>query len=168
MSSIYMRLDGLKDCQKWMQAAPGNMRELMFGAMIHAGSKEARHLKANIDPNWAELVDFKVKQKGFMGRYINCGIGIFNKNVNPFNPKAVPDWYKAYWKNYGTLLRRDRSHHFKYDIKPDTSSAARRRRNNLGQPATHFFEIATRGWAVRMFNEIDKFVVQDQDKLYDR
>lgn len=168
MSSTYMRLDGLKDCQNWTMIAPDNLNKLMFRAMIHAGSREASRIKGQIYPDWRELVAFNVTKKGFMGRYLNLGIGMFNKKVDPFRPKAVPDWYKAYWKNYGTLERRDPQHHFKNGIKPDTNAAARRRRNNKGQPATHFFEIATRGWAIRLYNDIDKVVTQDIDMMYDR
>lgn len=61
------------------------------------------------------------------------------------------DWFKAYWKNYGTLTHRASGHKFGYPIKPKGSSVGRRRRNDAGQRAELFFDSAIENWQTRFF-----------------
>lgn len=167
---MYVKIEGIPDALRWTKMAPENMRKLTYRAMLHSGSREARHLKSQIDSRWHGLVKFVVTEKGISGNYFNCGIGFFNNHQkkNPFKLSEVEDWYKAYWKNYGTLTRRDPSHHFKHPIKPDSTTAAKNRRNSKGQPYERFFDDAIKGYEHRYFNNFQDILARDVNDLYDR
>lgn len=83
-------------------------------------------------PEWKQLSNINVKSKK----------GVTSLIVGFFGPKDVHmEWMKGYWYNYGTLARRDPNHIFDNPVK----RSARNRRNNVGQPARHFFDTAAAG-----------------------
>lgn len=76
--------------------------------------------------------------------------GVFSGRAGFFAARReIPDWFKAYWKNYGTLTRRAAGHKFSTPVKSDSSAAARRRRNRTGQRAEQFFDAAVENWQAR-------------------
>lgn len=93
-------------------------------------------------------------------------IGHFNKGeasgTQPGNGRTIPDWFKAYWRNYGTLEGRDPSHTFRSKIKKI------KRRNNKGQKAEHFFKNATEGWEKLYYGQMKKSLEKQGYKLNDQ
>ena len=71
---------------------------------------------------------------------------------------------KAYWKNYGTLSRRDKTHKFTEPIK----KPGRKRRNEVGQPHENFYDKAIQPAQAAYLRAFQDSVKAQEDKLYDR
>ena len=94
-------------------------------------------------------------------------VGAFNRVKS--GTDEPDDWFKAYWKNYGTLTHRDPGHKFDYPIKPDNWAAAKRRRNRVGQKHENFYDGAVNGPAQNAFlRAFQDYIKQQEDKLKER
>jgi len=162
MAGVY-KIEGLDDCIRCMDHAPQNVLKMTQKAMKEAGRHTARVIRGKTPGRWRRLVGSKVT-KGQISGDIYALVGYFNKAQKKGSNAEIPDWFKAYWKNYGTLTRRDQSHHFVNGIK----AKVRGRRNNLGQPANNFFEQAIQGWAGEFLGTFQQSMKQQEDTLYDR
>ena len=91
-------------------------------------------------------------------------MGLYNKEGLPAKEK-IPDWFKAYWLNYGTLEGRDPSHTFQRKVRPLTSSVASRRKNKLGIAYRNFFEKSTEGWTDVFVEAYEKYLADQQEQL---
>ena len=157
------KIDGLDDCLKCLDAAPDNVVKMTKVSMREAGKKTARIIRSRTPGRFRRIVGYKV-QRGDVSKNLYTLVGYFNKGKKKSSDKEIADWFKAYWKNYGTLTRRDASHHFEYPVK----GRVRTRRNNVGQPAENFFEQAIEGWEGESMKAFEDEMVKQQDKLYDR
>lgn len=162
MAKVY-KIEGLDDCIKCMDAAPANVMKMARTAMKDASKVTARDIRSRTPGRWRRLVAYKVTKGQFSGDTYAL-VGYFNKGAKKNSNTEIPDWFKAYWKNYGTLARRDRNHHFVNPVKRGT----KRRRNNVGQRAENFFENAIGGWDTRFLNAFRESMKQQENKLYDR
>jgi hypothetical protein len=162
MAKVF-KIDGLDDCIKCMDQAPANVLNMTKTAMKDAGKATARIIRSGTPGRFRPLVGYKVT-KGQISGNMYALVGYFNKGKKKTSQSEISDWFKAYWKNYGTLARRDASHHFANGVKP----ANRRRRNNLGQPAVNFFEGAIQGWDTKFLETFRSSMASQEDKLYDR
>lgn len=158
-------IEGLKDCLKCMDAAPDNVVKMTKAAMRAAAKKTSRSIRQRLPKQfWRRLVRYKMS-KGDVSQNIYVLMGLFYKGKkNADGSSYIPDWFKAYWQNYGTLKHRDPSHRFDYPVKAGTT----RRRNNEGQMATGEFETAIAGWENEFMATFEDEMVKQQDKLYDR
>lgn len=162
MAKVY-KIEGLDDCIKCMDQAPENVMKMTKAAMKEAGRQTARLIRSATPARWKRLVGSKVT-KGQLTGDTYALVGYFNKGKKKGSNAGIPDWFKAYWKNYGTLTKRDQSHRFEYGVKAHSNG----RRNNVGQPAENFFEAAIGGWDSKFFDEFQKSMVKQENKLYDR
>lgn len=162
-------IEGLDDCLKAMDKAPDNVLKMTKAAMRAAAKKTTRTIRQRLPKQfWRRLVRYKMS-KGQLTQNSYVLMGLFNKGKkNADGTSYIPDWFKAYWANYGTLKHRDPSHHFDYPVKPATTAAAKRRRNNEGQMPTKDFEAAISGWEGGFMQTFEEEMVKQQDKLYDR
>lgn len=159
MSSI--RIDGLQDCIRWADNLPANALKLSQKGMREASKVTARQIRQKSPKRWKTLVKYKVF-KGTVTGDTNALIGYYNRT--PGRGREVSDWFKAYWANYGTLTKRDPSHHFDTAIK----GSVRGRRNNVGQDAEKFFEAASEGWEDTFMTAFDKALKDNEQLLNDR
>ena len=162
MAKVF-KIEGLDDCIKCMDEAPQNVMKMTKTAMKEAGRATARVIRSKTPGRFRPLVGYKVT-KGQISGNTYALVGYFNKGKKKTSDSDIPDWFKAYWKNYGTLARRDASHHFATGVKPRT----RYRRNNVGQPAENFFEGAIQGWDQKFLETFRASMEKQEDKLYDR
>lgn len=162
MAKVF-KIEGLDDCIKCMDAAPANVMKMTRAAMKDAGKVTARDIRSRTPGRWRRLVGYKVT-KGQLSGNTYALVGYFNKGAKKNSNAAIPDWFKAYWKNYGTLARRDRNHHFTNPVK----GGSKRRRNNVGQHAENFFESAISGWDSRFLSAFQDSMKKQENKLYDR
>jgi hypothetical protein len=162
MAKVF-KIEGLDDCIRCMDQAPQNVLKMTKAAMKEAGRATARVIRSRTPGRFRRLVGSKVT-KGQVSGATYALVGYFSKGQKKSSDHEVSDWFKAYWKNYGTLARRDASHHFAYSVKPKV----RGRRNNVGQPAELFFEQAIEGWDSRFLNTFRNSMKNQEDKLYDR
>lgn len=90
-------------------------------------------------------------------------MGFFNKDRKK-QPKQIPTWFKAYWKNYGTLTKRYAGHQFRTPVKGHN----RRRRNNVGQKAELWYEGTIEGWQEVYLDAFTKKLKENEDKILAR
>ena len=162
MAKVF-KIEGLDDCIRCMDAAPGNVMKMTRNAMKEGGKSTARMIRQRTPARWRRLVGYKVT-KGQLSGDTYALVGYFNKGKAKGSNAEIPDWFKAYWKNYGTLARRDASHHFVSPVK----AHVRGRRNNIGQPANLFFEQAIGGWDQKFLGAFQDSMKKQESTLYDR
>lgn len=156
-------IEGLDDCLKCLDTAPENVVKMTKNAMREGGKAASRVIMAKTPARWRRLVGYKVS-KGQLSGNTYALVGYFNKGKSKGTAGAIDDWFKAYWKNYGTLARRDASHHFSYPVKRHV----RGRRNNVGQPANLFFEQSLGGCYERFLSAFRDSMSKQEQTLYDR
>lgn len=154
MATIY--IEGVEDVLRMFDDAPKELQKSGRKAMAAAGRKVAAQIKRNIPSRWKKLIrsNAKVARSGD----IWANMGMFNRHEQEGAQAGAPidDWFKAYWKNYGTLTRRDPSHHFDNKIRGKNTPKGRRRRNDIGQPYHRFFESSVEGWESLFYQEFEQ------------
>ena len=131
-------------------------------ALKDGGKQAAKELRKAMPRRFKRLVSNKVVKGAVSGNYAAL-IGAFNKiNSGTDEPD---DWFKAYWKNYGTLTHRDKSHKFDYPIKPDTWA---RRRNRVGQKHENFYDGAVAPAQQAFIRAFRDSIKTQEDKLKER
>ncbi|WP_322290515.1 hypothetical protein [Paratractidigestivibacter sp.] len=144
-----MTMEGMQDVIRMFDDAPKEMKDDCRKAMGVAARKVSAQIRRGTPQRWRKLVKAKAKASR-RSKMLYASMGLyFSRTVQGHQPKAyrgtkdgITDWFKAYWANYGTLTKRDPTHHFQYKVKADTKW----RRNDIGQGAEKFFEASTRGW----------------------
>ena len=168
MANQGITISGLDDCLKFFDNAPENLVNASRKALRDASKKTSRTLQNRAPKRWRGLVKYKVTNKG----HLNAVFGLFNTKIvqghqNPHGA-GIPDWFKAYWLNYGTLDNRDPEHHFLNPVKHGKTVAAKRRRNQTGVRPRRFFEEALPGWETIFYEEFQRSLKKQENELYDR
>lgn len=158
-----IKIDGLEDCLKCMDAAPENLLKMSRTATRTAARATVKHIKKGIPATWRSLTSSKVT-KSSDGK-LSATIGLYNKQGGRSGGKT-PAWFKAYWANYGTLAGRDPSHRFQYPVKHRKTAAAAARRNKGGEKARNFFEKAIVGWEAVFVEAFQQSLKQQEEKIY--
>jgi len=166
MAQTRTYITGLDDCLKCFDNAPGNMLKLVRKALKEGGKEAAKEIRKVTPRRFKRLVSYKVVKGTLSGDY-SALVGAFNKVKS--GTSEPDDWFKAYWKNYGTLTKRDRDHKFDYPVKPAHWAAAKRRRNNVGQPHENFYDGAVNGPAQTAFlRKFEDCIKSNEDYLKER
>lgn len=158
MSGI--RIEGLEDTLKYFDEAPDKLLKLSQKASREGAKAVGKKLRSGLPKNFKKLTKYKVKKTG--SGELSITIGLYN---NQGRPEKAPDWFKAYWLNYGTLEGRDPSHHFSNAIKRRHTSAAKNRRNKEGIQARNFYEGAIRGWEDVFIRAFEEALKKNEDDL---
>ena len=119
-------ITGLDDALKCFDRAPSNLLKVVKQALRDGGKQAAKEIRKAMPRRFKRLVACKVVKGSVSGDW-SALVGAFNKAKSGTN--EPDDWFKAYWKNYGTLTHRDKSHKFDYPVK----HLNRKRRNEVGQ-----------------------------------
>lgn len=135
---MYVKLEGYDAAMRGLERFPSKVLKATTDSMRMAGRKAATELRRTAPGKFRRLVKSKV-MKGQLTRNAYATFGYFKGKVVG---DGIPDWFKAYWKNYGTLTHRDPNHHFREPVKPGGTSAAKGRKNNVGQAHENFYEAA--------------------------
>lgn len=157
-------IQGLDDCLRWMDKAPENCIKVSRAAMRDASRTVSKKMRQRTPKRWRRLVKFAVNKNanGTLATWIGFFNGHQQQGHQNKDAKAIDDWFKAYWANYGTLTHRDQSHTFKYGIKN------RKRRNNVGQRPMNFFEAAANGAESEFIDAFNKALAEKERDFYDR
>ena len=159
--SVTMKIEGMSDYLRTLEKAPDELIKAVKTSMRKAGNELAKSIRPGVPAKFRKLVRCKVA-KAYGSRNLSSAIGLFKGRTSG---KEIPQWFKAYWKNYGTLSRRDPSHRFDSPVKGDKTVAAKRRRNRLGQFSEGFWEDALpANWTERYMNT---FVMEMKKQGYD-
>ena len=143
-----VRIEGVSDVLRTFDDAPEDLLKAAKKAMRSACNVEKKNLKKGIPPEARPLVKSKVK-------YTRAGnviarFGMFMDGTRLKDDDENMRWFHFYWKNYGTLSKRDPSHQFEYPIRN------RERRNNVGQEHENFYEVAVSGYETRFLENFKK------------
>lgn len=157
-------IQGLDDCLRWMDKAPENCIKASRAAMRDASKAVSKKMRQRTPKRWRRLVKFAVNKNanGTLAAWIGLFNGHQQQGHQNKDAKAIDDWFKAYWANYGTLTHRDQSHTFKYGIKN------KKRRNNVGQRPMNFFEAAANGAESEFVDAFSKALAEKERDFYDR
>ena len=159
--AVTMTIEGLAEYLHTLDEAPDVLIKAVKKSMRKAGGELARDIRSGTPQAFKGLVKCKVV-KARISKNLSSAVGLY-KGRN--RGDEIPEWFKAYWKNYGTLARRDPSHRFDRDIKGAGTTAAARRRNQLGQYYERFFEAALpSGWEGKY---VSSFVGEMKKQGYD-
>jgi len=161
MPAISAYITGLDDALKCFDQAPQNLLKVVRQALKDGGKQAAKEIRRAMPRRFKRLVSCKVVRGSLTGDW-SALVGAFNKVKSGTDEPS--DWFKAYWKNYGTLARRDKNHKFDYPIK----KLSRKRRNEVGQPHENFYDAAiapAQGAFLRAFQDSVK---AREDKLKER
>lgn len=156
-----IKIEGLDDCLKMFENAPKRELKICQKAMKDASRQVVKSIKRGCGA-FGKMAAAKVKKARDGG--LSATIGLFNKEGGRDGGK-VPNWFKAYWANYGTLEGRDPNHKFQYPVKHRGTSAAQNRRNKGGQKARNFFEGAIQGWDDTFVKAFEDSLRRQQDDL---
>lgn len=154
-------ITGLDDALKCFDRAPDNLLKVVRTAMKEGGKAAAKEIRKVMPRRFKRLVSNKVVKGALSGDY-SALVGAFNKAKS--GTDEPDDWFKAYWKNYGTLTHRDRSHKFDYPIK----KLGRKRRNEVGQRAENFYEPGIQPAQDAFLRAFEDSIKRQEDKLKDR
>ena len=158
-------ITGLEDALNCFDQAPKNLLKVVRKALKDGGRQAAKEIRKAMPRRFKRLVSYKVVKGAVSGDW-SALVGAFNKIQSGTDEPS--DWFKAYWKNYGTLTHRDKSHKFDYPIKPDHWAAAKRRRNNVGQPHENFYDGAIGPAQDAFLRAFQDSVKAQEDKLKER
>lgn len=163
-------ISGLEDCYRWMDAAPADAVKATRKAMREASKKTAAKMRRSAPKRWRRLMKYAVDKN--RDGTLSASIGMFNGHQQQGHQnaggKGIDDWFKAYWANYGTLTLRDPDHAFKKAIRHGGTAAARKRRNNVGQPHQNFFEQASAGFQDVFVEEFGNALAREEQIFYER
>lgn len=162
-------IEGLQDCERFFDAQPANILKVTRKAMGAGGRAGAKAIRSGVDKRYAYLVRSKVSKT--RDGQLSALVGLYNRGeVDGTQPKQgeVPTFYKAYWRNYGTLEGRDPSHAFRYPVKPPHYSTTRRQRNRQGEQHSNFFENAAQGAPEVFMDAFENYLDQHSSDLYAR
>lgn len=154
-------ITGLDDCLKCFDRAPKNLLKVVRQALKDGGKQAAKEFRKVMPRRFKRLVSNKVVKGVISGDYAAL-IGAFNRVKGGTN--EPDDWFKAYWKNYGTLTKRAKDHKFDYPIK----KLNRVRRNEVGQPAEHFYDGAIGPAQNAFLRAFQDSIKEQEDKLKER
>ena len=154
-------ITGLDDALKCFDKAPENLLKVVRQAMKDGGRQAAKVIRQAMPRRFKRLVSSKVVKGAVSGDY-SALIGAFNRAKSGNN--EPDDWFKAYWKNYGTLTRRDKGHTFDYPVK----HLNRKRRNEVGQHAEKFYDGAVGPAQDAFVRTFQDSVKNQEDKLKQR
>lgn len=154
-------ITGLDDALRCFDRAPENLLKIVKTALREGGKQAAKEIRKAMPRRFKRLVSQKVV-KGALSNDWSVLVGAFNKAKS--GTDEPDDWYKAYWKNYGTLTRRAKDHTFDYPIK----NLNRKRRNEVGQPAEHFYDGAIGPAQAAFLKAFRDSIKNQEDKLKDR
>lgn len=106
------------DIMKALDQAPAKMMKAVLKCARKAGNSSARVMRSSIDTRFRKLVTAKAK-KTQQGN-ISAAVGAYKGKGHVKEGSEVDDWFKWYWKEYGTLANRDPLHQFKQKRKART------------------------------------------------
>ena len=168
-------ITGLDDALDCFEMAPKNLLKVVKKALKDGGKQAAKEFRKAMPRRFKRLVSNKVVKGAVSGDY-SALIGAFNRVKS--GTDEPDDWFKAYWKNYGTLTRRDPNHKFDNPVRKKVegvkngknykSFVAKYRRNDIGQPHENFYDVAIQPAQVAFLRAFQDSLKAQEDKLKER
>lgn len=158
------RIEGTRDYTQFLKRYPLECNKIVLKALRESARPVgiAIRRKAPIE-KWRRLVKVKASQSKESGRlYVTAGYSGKKRSGGKDKYGNDPnwEWYKAFWKNNGTLRRRDSNHEFVYPIR----SRSQHNRNQEGIRARNFYEQAVEG----MEPKVERAFIRSIDKQHEK
>ena len=168
-------ITGLEDALECFDQAPKNLLKVVRKALKDGGKQAAKEIRKAMPRRFKRLVSYKVVKGAVSGDY-SALVGAFNRVKS--GTDEPDDWFKAYWKNYGTLSRRDPNHHFESPVRKKVTTikngtvyknfAAKYRRQDVGQPHENFYDRSIRPAQASFVRAFEDSIKAQEDKLKER
>ena len=155
---ITSKVWGMKEALAGIDGSGDRLEKILKKAMTEGGKAAARAMKGKTPKRWVKLVRYKVGKALTEGSTVR--IGYYGTRGAKTRTREIPDFFKAYWKNHGTLSRRDPEHKFDYPVKPNVV-----RRNDVGQYPEKFFEEAIRGIEEVFVDKVEEVLNANKDNI---
>jgi hypothetical protein len=159
---VRIEFTNLDELYKRYERAPENFVKITKECMKEGGKQVTKMIRGRSPAEYRRLVGYKIGV-GQVTKDSYIFMGFFNKDRKK-KLKEVPRWFKAYWKNYGTLTKRYAGHQFRTPVK----GHSRRRRNNVGQNAELWYEGTIQGWKGVYLDAFEKKLKENEDKILSR
>ena len=149
---------GVDDTIREIEGIDKRMKSVIRKSMRQAAKPWMAKAEVSLPvPSWSATLKSRIHLWTYKGRiYMWAGFPKAGRNVNG----EVPDFYKAYWMNYGTLRGRDPMHRFTRNIRSNT-----KRKNNKGQEYTRFFERAMMGAEEDIASKVTDAITAECDAI---
>ena len=144
-----VQIEGVSDVLRMFDEAPEELLKSVKKAMRSACNVEKKNIKKVLPREARSLVKSKVKSTR-AGNVI-ARFGMFMDGVRLADGDDNMRWFHFYWKNYGTLSKRDPAHQFEFQIRKNKN-----RRNNVGQDHENFYETAVSGYEGRFLENFKR------------
>lgn len=156
-----VQIEGLDECYSWMERSPKNALKLTKKASQAGAKAMIKLIKADTPSQYRKLIRYKV-DKNRSGE-IETFAGLFNNAPRNTSGKEIPEWFKAYWDNYGTLTHRSSAHQFKFAVKKTA-----KRKNNVGQDSQGWFDEHNGQLTERFMSAFEDYLVKHENDFYEK
>lgn len=161
-----MKIVGTAEACAFLRRYPLECNKIILRALRESVKPVSTRVRSAVPyPQWRRLVKVKAKESRATGRlYAVAGMRDDGKVQEG---SKIPDWFKAYWLNYGTLTRRDAGHTF--TRAPRGSSS----RNKKGSPKPdnkyrNFYDHAVEGLDKDITDKFLKSIERQHARLLDK
>lgn len=151
-----VRIEGLTEALAFLEAYPKKVNGIVKKSLKVAIKPVLNDIKQNAPKSaWKKMVTAKYVK----GSNPTIKFGFFGEKKSGREAREIPDWFKAYWNNYGTLNKRFSGHKFQFPVKKTTKN------NNAGVKSKLFFDRAIEGKEMQTYNLFSQTVVNEVNKL---
>lgn len=155
--TAYVKLEGVDDALKTLKEYPNKINSVVKKSLKVAVTHTIQSMKSFAHPKFRKIVKYKLMS----GRSPAIKFGFFGtKGETPAGGK-VPVWFKAYWKNYGTLDSRFPGHAFERKRKQAT------KKWRGGIMPVLFFERSVVGKEQEIYSRFENALIGEVKKLED-
>lgn len=151
-----IEIEGYEEALDTLEKYPNKINTIVKSAMRKAISPVLSDMKAKTSHHSFSKM---VKYKFIKGTNPSIKFGFFGNKEGGERIGDVPNWFKAYWSNYGTLTRRYKGHTFVNPVK------SKSKRIIGGVSPKLFFERATEGKDQAIYNDFVKNLQDGVAKL---
>ncbi|MCR5710732.1 MAG: hypothetical protein K6G79_09665 [Bacteroidales bacterium] len=159
------KIEGTYEFTQFLKRYPLECNKIILKALRASGRPLAAAIRRRAPiEKWRMLVTVKAAESEESGRlYMTAG---YSGKRNGRKKDKYPgdrnwEWYKAFWKNNGTLRRRDPSHDFVYPIR----SRSGKNRNQQGIHARNFYEKSVEGMEPKVKQTFIRSIEKQHEQL---
>lgn len=131
-----IKIEGYEGAMEILNRYPDNSIKAVKAAMRNAVKPILSNIKSQAPSAGTRKI---VKAKFVRSDNLSLLFGFYGNKRGNKGSREVPDWFKAYWINYGTLKMRYAGHKFQFPVKRNTF------KRSAGIKPRLYFEAATEG-----------------------
>lgn len=150
-----LHITGYNEAMALLDEYPNKINTAVKSAMRKSVAPVIRDIKAQAPHSeWKKVVRYKFLK----GVFPDMLFGLYNSQGLP-KKGEIPIWFKAYWANYGTLIRRFKGHTFVNPIK----NISRNKKGGISFRL--FFEKGISGKEGTMMTTFENALIAEAEKI---